>query len=390
MPAHIGTQEGTVAETRQALTTNARPVPLAWAVDFERMTEIRDPASLVESAQQAAAVGDYATAAHRLRDAADWQERQQGPDHPTLVNTLNNLGVVLERSGRLAEAEAAYRRAYAIARKVYAADHPFVATSAANLREFCDAHGLVFDPTVQRPPARPKPAPVVERGDDPVLQPVPALGLPADESQPRSLRIPFILGVAVVALGLIAWLMSGSAEQAASPGVNPVPAAERGEAAPPVTSAPAPSRVPAVSAPSEPTKTGRAAPPPVRETPASRPTPANSSASLSVVDAELCQALVTRAGGAEWTCTPAGASVPPGRLAYYTRIRSSAAVDVQHRWYRGDALQQRVELPVQANPGSGYRTYSRRTIGSDEAGPWRVELRNAAGALLDEQRFVVR
>jgi hypothetical protein len=65
-------------------------------------------------------------------------------------------------------------------------------------------------------------------------------------------------------------------------------------------------------------------------------------------------------------------------------------VSVEHRWYRGDVLQQRVELPVQANPASGYRTYSRRTIGTDEAGAWRVELRSESGALLREQRFVVR
>ncbi len=96
------------------------------------------------------------------------------------------------------------------------------------------------------------------------------------------------------------------------------------------------------------------------------------------------------AGAAEWTCTPAGATVASGRLAYYTRIRSSSPVNVEHRWYRGDSLQMRVELAVQANPGSGYRTYSRRTVGAGEAGAWRVELRSESGALLHEQRFVVR
>ena len=43
-----------------------------------------------------------------------------------------------------------------------------------------------------------------------------------------------------------------------------------------------------------------------------------------------------------------------------------------------------------ANPGAGYRTYSRNTISSDRAGEWRVELRSADGAVLYEVRFTVR
>lgn len=360
------------------------------------MTEVQEPASFVEAAEQAAAAGDYPTAADRLRDAADWQERHLGPDHPDLVNTLNNLGVALERSGRFDEAEAAYRCAYAIARKVYAADHPFVATSAANLREFCDAHGAAFDPPAPTPaptpPPQPKPVSVAAPPPVPVPAPAPAPAparasasapQPAaprafppkmDELRPRSLRIPITLGAVVIVVGLIAWLVTGSPDETGSPAVTPAAGAERGEAAPPPVS---PARQPpATSSP--------------RETPAATPRGAGSAAALTVLRAEVCQALVTRAGAAEWTCTPAGASVPPGRLAYYSRIRSASAVNVEHRWYRGNSLQQRVELPVQANPSAGYRTYSRRTIGADEAGEWRVELRSASGALLHEQRFVVR
>lgn len=349
------------------------------------MTEVRDAASFVEAAQQAAEAGDYPTAADRLRDAADWQERHLGPDHPDLVNTLNNLGVALERSERFDEAEAAYRCAYAIARKVYPPDHAFVATSAANLREFCAAHGAAFDPPAPTPaptpPAQPKPVSAAAPPPVPVPVPAPAPAPAAprafapkmDELRPRSLRIPIILGAVVIVVGLIAWLMSGSPDETRSPAVTPAAGSERSEAAPP-------SVEPARQLPA----TG-----PRRETSPATPRGAGSGA-LTVLRAELCQALVTRAGAAEWTCTPAGASASPGRLAYYTRIRSASAVNVEHRWYRGNSLQQRVELPVQANPSAGYRTYSRRTIGADEAGQWRVELRNASGVLLHEQRFVVR
>jgi hypothetical protein len=386
------------------------------------MDEISDPASLVEAAQQAAAAGDYPTAAYRLRDAAEWQERQLGPDHPDLVNTLNNLGVVLERSRRLEEAEGAYRRAYAIARKVFDASHPFVVTSAANLREFCEAHGVAFGPSApapEGPAAAVQPAAVVESpavgapavarqpaaGGSAAGKPAavearakraavpaapegrtwkPAAAVPDALDEPRrgsSMRVVAIAGTLAVVLG-ITWLMTRSSEQATSSAVSSEAGSERGDAAP-TTGKPS-QESPATRGGSVP---GAAA----REEPA-RPADrsAGSPAGFSIVDAELCQTLVTRPGAAEWTCTPAGASVPPGRLAYYTRVRSSSDVSVEHRWYRGDVLQQRVELPVQANPASGYRTYSRRTIGTDEAGAWRVELRSESGALLREQRFVVR
>jgi DUF2914 family protein len=49
-----------------------------------------------------------------------------------------------------------------------------------------------------------------------------------------------------------------------------------------------------------------------------------------------------------------------------------------------------VQLRIQANPGVGYRTYSRNTISNERAGDWRVELRSADGAVLHEERFTVR
>jgi hypothetical protein len=63
---------------------------------------------------------------------------------------------------------------------------------------------------------------------------------------------------------------------------------------------------------------------------------------------------------------------------------------VRHRWYRGDRLRQSVELQIRANPGSGYRTYSRNTVNAENAGDWRVELTTSDGILLREERFVVR
>jgi hypothetical protein len=83
-------------------------------------------------------------------------------------------------------------------------------------------------------------------------------------------------------------------------------------------------------------------------------------------------------------------SVSAGTLFFYTRLASSKPTIVLHRWYRGESLQQVVELSVNANPGPGYRTYSRLTIGPERAGDWRVELRTTDGILLQKEFFVVR
>ena len=105
------------------------------------MPEPREPRSIIEAAEQAAAAGNYASAEALLREAALLQEARLGPLHPDLANTLNNLGVVCEINGNPVEAEHCFRRAVAIATTVLEPDHPFVATSRKNLHDFCEARG---------------------------------------------------------------------------------------------------------------------------------------------------------------------------------------------------------------------------------------------------------
>jgi hypothetical protein len=88
-----------------------------------------------------------------------------------------------------------------------------------------------------------------------------------------------------------------------------------------------------------------------------------------------------------WSCEPLGNPVAPGRLHFLTPVVSTTGATVQHRWFQGDRLVQSVTLRAGANPGSGYRTFSRQTVGSGE---WRVEAQSADGRVLAEQRFVVR
>ena len=79
------------------------------------MPDIREPRSVIDRAEQAAAAGDYASAERLLREAADLQEASLGPLHPDLANTLNNLGVVCEITDKPADAERCFRRANEIA-----------------------------------------------------------------------------------------------------------------------------------------------------------------------------------------------------------------------------------------------------------------------------------
>jgi hypothetical protein len=104
----------------------------------------------------------------------------------------------------------------------------------------------------------------------------------------------------------------------------------------------------------------------------------------TVVTAQLCTEL--RA----WRCDAADSQVGPGPMFFYTQVKSSTATTIEHRWYQGDRLRQAVPLRIQANPGAGYRTYSRHAISSEPTGEWRVELRSADGAVLQEVRFTVR
>jgi hypothetical protein len=107
-----------------------------------------------------------------------------------------------------------------------------------------------------------------------------------------------------------------------------------------------------------------------------------------VAVAQLCRTLST--GGRGWRCVPATSSLEPGALFFYTRLRSPQPMAVQHRWYRGDRVQKVVDLSISTNMGEGYRTYSRHTVGAQNAGDWRVELVTRDGTVLHEERFVVR
>jgi len=346
------------------------------------MAEPREARSIIEDAERAAASGDYSSAEELMREAATLQEQVLGPQHPDLANTLNNLGVVCEITDNPIDAEHYFRRAYAIATATLAPDHPFVLTSRKNLHDFCAARGRPVElrpspPQVaawleapaQRAAPTPESSPSAKKQD---VTPTPRKG---------SLR-PLALGaLGGVALLIVILMMTrpwgGRAEETKStPATATAPARE--------TSPPSPTPLPA-----EPT----AERPPTAKPPRTRsevdavgatPSTTRSAARPTVVTAQLCTAL--RA----WRCESADSQVPPGPMFFYTQVKSSIATTIEHRWYQGDRLRQAVQLRIEANPGAGYRTYSRNTISSEPIGEWRVELRSADGAVLHEVRFTVR
>ena len=343
-----------------------------------------DVQSLTTAAEQAAGTGDFAAAEQHLRVAVELQESAAGPPGPELANTLNNLGVVYEHLDRPADAEQCYRRAHAVASAVFDADHPFVALSAKNLQDFCEARGLPIDPAAAAPelsqPTQPEPEPELNRPTQPE---------PATQPAPRSRAALPVMAVGAMALILLSILAIRS--QSARRPVAPVtPAAQtRGAEAPPPQRSAAPVAPVAPDAPvasnRPPTSAagaasvGKPAPPVSPGASPKRATPTRS-------EAALCRSVEIRAG--EWLCDPAGGAPEPGTFFFYTRVASAGDATIEHRWYRNDRLYQRVPLRVRANQ-SGFRTYSRMTISAERAGDWRVEVRTASGDLLREERFTV-
>jgi hypothetical protein len=337
---------------------------------------------LLEAAEQAASVGDWPSVEERLRRVADVQAAQLGPDHTDLAYTLNNLGVVCERTGKPDEAEQFYQRAYAIAAAALASDDPVVVTSRQNLRELSASRGRALDltpsspaptPPIEacatvEPPSAPPPTPPIEARATGEL-PSSATVDVTSRSHSSTTGIAVVVGLAIAAF--IGWyFLSGPGES-----VESVESQEVVETEAPSVPAPAVAAAPAAES-----RNIDESPPAVRLEPRA------ASAPISVVEAQLCSSLSTK----DWRCAPASTPAAAGFLYFYTRLRSPLPTKVEHRWYYEDRLVQAVTLDIGANQGPGYRTNSRHTISAERAGNWRVELRSQDGTVLHEERFVVR
>jgi DUF2914 family protein/tetratricopeptide repeat protein len=376
------------------------------------MSELHSVQHMLEEAKRAANAGELASADVLLQDAARIQEAELGPLHPELANTVNNLAIVAEMEGRLGDAETYYRRAVAIASASLPSDDPMVASSRKNLEDFCRERGLSFDPSAASPAI-----PHTEHQSDGVAhdQASGETNTPADvelvhavetstlksdtRSAPDSTTDAFdrrrlsapatatTRSLAVVAIGLVALVAvmllvtrPWSARESPPHGRTPEPAQPAAAETAPPRPLPAPAPIEQPQPPtvaSRDDKSGAAA--------ASPPAPGRSSGGMTLITSQLCRSLSV---GSNWRCDPAGQSAAPGPLVLYTRVKSPRAAVVIHQWYLGGTLRKSARLTILANTTDGYRTYSRQTVKSGE--DWRVEVRDAAGDLLYEQRVSVR
>lgn len=383
------------------------------AILWHRMSDARDPQALIAAAEQAVAAGAYASAEKLLREAAALQEARLGPLHADLANTLNNLAVACEMADNPVDAEHYFRRACAIATAILEPDHPFVATSRKNLEDFCAARGkpVKLPGAVSLVTAK-DPVPLTGPHSAPAEQPTMAeRSIPAAAAAPHvpDRRMTRGLIAAVVTAGLLLtiaaiWFGSGKGEDSSVTRATTT----RPE---PRTPAPAPASASIRTAPSE--APGEATAPesiggvaePQKAQPSTTSTtgltggaedraesqPATPSATQRpvVAVAELCRTLSTRGPGG-WRCVPPEHPLSPGPLVFYTRLKTPTGVTVQHRWYRDDRVHRVIDLRIGANALEGYRTYSRNTVDARGQGGWRVELTTRDGAVLHEERFVVR
>ena len=374
------------------------------------MTDVLDPASMIEAAQEAVAAGDFPTAERLLRDAAALQEASLGSLHPELASTLNHLAFVCERTNNIADAERGYRRAHRIAVASLGPRHPFVATSVKNLVDFCAAHEIpIWTPAAARSDGAAtefdaeaefdvETEAAVEVEPDAAIgvetetefdfeteaefeaetesqatavpeereEPVPVTGWPA----PLTIALT-ALGVAAIAVVLFTMRGRETTSSSGSPSPSPTTPALTTSTQPTVAVEAAPDATPA-----------RVEPPEPRERIVT-PQP------VSVLNAQLCSAIEKR-GSPDWQCASANGNLQPGTYIFYTRLLTNVNTTVEHRWYRDDRVHQVMRLHVTANPSSGFRTFSSNTISAERAGNWKVELRDAEGTLLQEEQFVIR
>jgi hypothetical protein len=78
-----------------------------------------------------------------------------------------------------------------------------------------------------------------------------------------------------------------------------------------------------------------------------------------------------------------------GQLVCFTEVQGAAAdapATIHHVWFHGEAQVADVPLEVRGSP---WRTWSRKTVPADWTGPWHVEIRDDAGAVLKRIDFTV-
>lgn len=107
--------------------------------------------------------------------------------------------------------------------------------------------------------------------------------------------------------------------------------------------------------------------------------PAQNSAT---VEAVLARSVLDRVAQDTGVAFPADV----GTLALWMRVTGGDGQTLNHVWFYGDTEVGNVPLTI---GGSPWRTWSRKTIPMEATGAWRVEIRDAAGTVLQSIHFTV-
>jgi hypothetical protein len=104
---------------------------------------------------------------------------------------------------------------------------------------------------------------------------------------------------------------------------------------------------------------------------------------VQIVAAAICNDVVDRQAVDIGTQFPNSIS----RLYCFTKaVSTEIPTEVVHVWRYGDVERARVTLAVRA---SAWRTYSSKAIQSHEIGPWRVDVLDTSGNLLETINFEI-
>ena len=110
---------------------------------------------------------------------------------------------------------------------------------------------------------------------------------------------------------------------------------------------------------------------------------AQQAGSLSIEDAAICTGVADR----EPVNAGTSFAVSTDRLYCFSKVANiTEATEIVHVWYFGETERARVSLGVKPPV---WRTYSSKIIQTHEIGPWRVEILDASGNLLQTVKFEV-
>ena len=114
------------------------------------------------------------------------------------------------------------------------------------------------------------------------------------------------------------------------------------------------------------------------------PAPAGSNIT---VEAVLTSGLMDRVPQDTVTAVTVSGAMESDTVYLWTRVTGAQpGTVIRHVWFRGDDEVSNVELMINGSP---WRTWSRKTITAEWGGSWRVEVRDAAGNVLETVSFTV-